>query len=164
MALRLKYAGKIGLARMIAHQLVRHLPDSRSDMNVTPVPLHWIRMWSRSFHHSALIAKELSRLGKLEYILDLIVRQRQTPSMHGLSEKERRKAAGKAIAAHPRWEGKFQGRKIILVDNVLTTGATSDGCIGAIKKGRASWIQLFCQAQALKGEAAGVDDMIMLDA
>ncbi len=163
-ALRMKHAGKIGLAKMIAHQLVRHLPDSRSDINVTPVPLHWIRMWSRSFHQSALIAKELSRLGKLEYILDLIVRQRQTPSIHGLSKKVPGKAGGKAFAVHPRWEGKFQGRKIILVDDVLTTGATSDGCIGAIKKGRASWIQLFCWARALKGEAAGVDDMIMLDA
>ena len=159
-ALRLKYAGKIGLAKMIAHRLVRHLPDASSGIIVTPVPLHWTRMWSRSFNQSALIAKELSRFGELEYIPDLLIRHKQTPSMRGLNAKERRKAVGKAFAVHPRWAHKFTGRKVILVDDVLTTGATSDGCISALKKGGASWVQLFCWARALRGEAAETDNMI----
>jgi ComF family protein len=163
-ALRLKYGGKIGLAKMIARQLVRHLPDRRDGVIVTPVPLHWTRMWSRSFNQSALIAKELGRLGGLDYIPDLLVRLRRTPSMRGLSGKERRKAVGKAFAVHPRWAGKFQGAQILLVDDVLTTGATSDGCTGALKKAGASWVQIFCWARALRGEAAEVGDAVALDA
>lgn len=163
-ALRLKYGGKIGLAKMIARQLVRHLPDDRSGIVVTPVPLHWTRMWSRSFNQSALIGKELAVLGGLTYIPDLLVRQRQTPSMRGLNAKARRKAVGKAFAIHPRWAGKLHNASIILVDDVLTTGATSDGCIKALKKGGAGWVQLFCWARALRGEAAEAFEAIALDA
>lgn len=162
--LRLKYGGKIGLARMVARQLVRHLPDDRSGLIVAPVPLHWTRMWSRSFNQSALIAQELSQLGGLAYIPDLLVRNRRTPTMRGLDAKARRKAVGKAFTVHPKWSGKFDGARVILVDDVLTTGATSDGCVNALKKGGAGWIQIFCWARALRGEAADAGDIMMLDA
>lgn len=163
-ALRLKYGGKIGLAKMIAQQLARHLPDGRDGVIVTPVPLHWTRLWSRSFNQSALIAKELARLGGLEYIPDLLVRQRRTPSMRGLDSKARRRAVGKAFALHPRRAGKVQGGKIILVDDVLTTGATSDGCIDVLKKAGASRVQIYCWARVLRGEAVGAAGVISLDA
>jgi predicted amidophosphoribosyltransferase len=58
-ALRLKYGGKIGLARVIAQQLLRHVPDETDQVIITPVPLHWTRIWSRSFNQSALIGKHL---------------------------------------------------------------------------------------------------------
>jgi ComF family protein len=162
--LRLKYSGKVGVAKMIAKQLARHLPDDRTGIIVTPVPLHWTRMWSRSFNQSALIGAELGRIGGLDYIPDLLVRQRRTPSMRGMSAKERRKAVGKAFAVHPRWESSFAGRQVILVDDVLTTGATSDGCIKALKKDGAMSVQLFCWARALRGEAAESGEIAMLDA
>ncbi len=99
--LRLKYGGKIGLAKLVARQLVRHLPDERSGVIVAPVPLHWTRLWSRSFNQSALIAQELARLGGIEYSPDLLLRTRRTPSMRGLSLKERRKSVAKAFVANP---------------------------------------------------------------
>jgi ComF family protein len=152
-ALRLKYGGKIGLAKMIAGQLVRHLPDDRHAIIVAPVPLHWTRLWSRSFNQSALIAQELARLGGLITIPDLLLRTRKTPSLRGLSAKERRRAVGKAFAVNPRWQARVYGARIILVDDVLTSGATSDGCVKALKKSGADWVQLFCWARALRGEA-----------
>lgn len=157
--LKLKYGGKIGLAKMIARQMVRHLPDNRDRLIITPVPLHWTRMWSRSFNQSALIANELSRLAGVDFIPDLLLRNRQTPMLRGMNAQQRRKAVGKAFAVHPRWAGKFQNARIILVDDVLTTGATSDGCIEAIKKDGADWVQLFCWARALRGESADIDTM-----
>jgi ComF family protein len=150
--LRLKYGGKIGLAKLIARQLVRHLPDDRNDIIVTPVPLHWTRLWSRSFNQSALIAQELSRLGGMKYCADLLMRTKRTPSMRGLSSKERQKAVAKAFVVNPAKLESIAGAKIILVDDVLTTGATSDGCIKALKKAGAGWLQLFCWARALRGE------------
>lgn len=162
--LRLKYGGKIGLAKMVARQLLRHLPDDRVALLVAPVPLHWTRLWSRSFNQSALIASELARIGGIEHIPDLLVRTKRTPSLRGFSGKERRRAVGAAFAINPRWQSRVSGAKIILVDDVLTSGATSEGCFKALKKHGAAWMQLFCWARAMRGEAATADQPIALDA
>ena len=162
--LRLKYGGKIGLAKLVARQLVRHLPDERSNIIIAPVPLHWTRLWSRSFNQSALIAQELARLGRLQCCPDLLLRVRRTPSMRGLSFKERRKSVARAFVVNPAKLTSLSGARVILVDDVLTTGATSDGCIKALKKSGAKWVQLFCWARALRGEAFPENQPITLDA
>ena len=151
-ALKLKYGGKIGLAKMIAAQMLRHLPDDRDGIIVAPVPLHWTRLWSRSFNQSALIAQELAKLADLKFAPDLLFRTKRTPSMRGMSGKERRKAVGKAFAFNPRLQNEIAGARVVLVDDVLTTGATSDGCVKALKKAGVSWVQQFCWARALRGE------------
>lgn len=152
-ALRLKYGGKIGLARMIASQLARYLPTEREHLVVAPVPLHWTRLWARSFNQSALIAKALAADHGLEYAPDILIRTKRTPSLRGLSPKERKRAVGNAFTIHPKWSKRAKNLKVILIDDVLTTGATSDGCIKALRKAGASWVQLFCWARALRGEA-----------
>lgn len=163
-ALGLKYGGKIGLAKMIAAQMLRHLPDDREGLIVAPVPLHWTRLWSRSFNQSALIAAELARLGNIQCTPDLLLRTKRTPTMRGLSAKDRRRAVGKAFAVNPRWQGRIDGARVILVDDVLTTGATSDGCVTALKKAGVGWVQLFCWARALRGEALSEGQPVTLDA
>lgn len=152
-ALRFKYGGKIGLAAIIAQQLVRHLPEDRDDVIITPVPLHWTRIWSRSFNQSALIGKELAALSSIPFVPDILIRHKRTPSMRGLDLKRRKKAVGSAFAINPRWQGAVAGRRIILIDDVLTTGATSDGCVAVLKRHKASWVQIFCWARALRGRA-----------
>ena len=151
--LKLKYGGKIGMAKMIAVQLLRHLPDDRSGMVITPVPLHWTRLWSRSFNQSALIGKELARLAEVPFVPDMLLRTKRTPSLRGLSAKDRRRTVGKVFVINPRWQRRIDRARVILVDDVLTTGATSDGCVKALKKAGADWVQLFCWARALRDEA-----------
>lgn len=163
-ALKLKYGGKIGLAKMIAAQMVRHLPEHDGSTIVAPVPLHWTRLWSRSFNQSALIADELARLGRLRHIPDLLLRIKRTPSMRGLTAKERKRTVGKAFAINQRWQNETAGAHIILVDDVLTTGATADGCVGTLKRAGAEWVQLFCWARALRGEALPENQPVTLDA
>ncbi len=152
-ALKLKYGGKIGLAKMIAAQMLRHLPEDRDGLIVAPVPLHWTRLWSRSFNQSALIAQELAKIGNLKFAPDLLYRTKRTPSLRGMSAKDRRRAVGKAFAFNPRWQSQVSAARVILVDDVLTTGATSDGCVKVLKKAGADWVQLFCWARVLHGEA-----------
>jgi ComF family protein len=163
-ALRLKYGGRIGLAKLIARQLLRHLPVDRGNIIVTPVPLHWTRLWSRSFNQSALIGQELARLGGMRYCADLLIRKKRTPSLRGLSSKERRKTVAKAFVVNPANKIKLKGARVILVDDVLTTGATSEGCIKILKKDGAVWVQLFCWARALRGEVLPENGPISLDA
>lgn len=155
-ALRLKYAGKVGLARIIAQQLVRHLPEERDDIIITPVPLHWTRIWSRTFNQSALIGQALAQAGGLQFVPDILIRHAKTPSLRGLNPSSRKKAVGKAFALHPEWQGRLKGRRVILVDDVLTTGATSDGCVAVLKNYGADWVQIFCWARALRGEAGDI--------
>lgn len=162
--LRLKYGGKIGLAKLVARQLLRHLPDDCGDIVVVPVPLHWTRLWSRSFNQSALIAQELARLGGMRYSADLLLRTRRTPNMRGLSPRQRRKTVAKAFAINPARRDLLKNSRIILIDDVLTTGATSDGCIKALKKSGASWVQLFCWARAMRGTVQPENNPITLDA
>lgn len=163
-ALRLKYGGKIGLARVIATQLDRQLPDDRRALLIVPVPLHWTRLWTRSFNQSALIADALARQSELSTIPDLLLRTRRTPSLRGLSGKERKKVVGSAFTVNPRYADRLKHARVILVDDVLTSGATSDACINALKRGGADWVQLFCWARVLYGEQQPVDMPPGLDA
>ena len=162
--LKLKYGGKIGLAKMIAAQLVRHLPTEKEKVIIVPVPLHWTRLWSRSFNQSALIGRELARLGGLKFIPDLLLRTKRTPSMRGQSAKERRRAVGGAFEINPRYANKMSGTNIILVDDVLTTGATADGCVRLLKKTEVDWVQLFCWARVVRGETVAHHQPIAIDA
>lgn len=156
--LKLKYGGKIGLASMIATHMVRHMPaDMGSDMGaimVTPVPLHWTRLWSRGYNQSALIAQALARQSGLQYIPDLLIRKKRTPLLRGMSGKQRQGIVSQAFLINPKRARQMKGARIILIDDVLTSGATSDACIAKLKRGGAAWIQLFCWARVLRGEAA----------
>ena len=101
---------------------------------ITPAPFHWTRIWSRGFNKSALIGKQLADLGGITFVPDILVRRKRTPSMRGLDIKRLRNDVGSAFALHPKWQGGVQGRKIILIDDVLTTGVTSDGCVSVLKR------------------------------
>lgn len=138
--LRLKYDGKIGLAKLEARQLLWHLPDDHSDIVVVPVPLHWTRLWSRSFNRSALISRELAHLGGARYSVDWLLRTSRTPNMRGLSAKHRRQTVNKEFAINPALLDLAQGARTIFNDDVLTTGAISDGSIKALEKSGASWV------------------------
>lgn len=148
-ALRLKYGGRIGLARMIAAQLVRHTNTLPSDALLVPVPLHWTRLWGRSFNQSVLIGDALSRLSGHILCPDLLRRTKRTMPLGGLSGKERRSTVAGAFALHPSRAHLAKGRHILLVDDVYTSGATTDACIRVLKKGGASAVTVLCWARVL---------------
>ena len=151
-ALKLKYGGKIGLASMIAAQLSRQLPEDVDNLLVVPVPLHWTRLWARSFNQSALIAQALTKQRDAIYAPDLLIRTKRTPSLRGLSARERKRTVSKVFTINDAWKDRVRRAGVILVDDVLTTGATSGGCIRALKNAGTDWVQLFCWARVLPGE------------
>jgi ComF family protein len=150
-ALKLKYGGRIGLARMIAGQLLRYRHVLPVDGLLVPVPLHWTRLWSRSFNQSVLIARELSSMAGFAHCPDLLRRTRRTTPLGGLSGKDRRKMVAGAFDLNPSQAEKAKGQHILLVDDVYTSGATTDACVRVLKKGGAASVTILCWARVLPG-------------
>ena len=148
-ALKLKHGGKIGLARLVAQQLRRHLSALPDSPLLVPVPLHWTRLWRRRYNQSALIAAQLARLSPAEHCPDLLVRTKATRSLGGLSARERAKMVKGVFAIRPRQQGRVQGRSVVLVDDVYTSGATADACVRALLKAGATDVTIFCWARVL---------------
>lgn len=147
-ALRLKYGRRLGLARLIARHMARHIPTDVPDRAlIVPVPLHRWRLWWRGFNQSALIADHLSRLSGLPVDKLTLSRVRRTQPLRGLNPKMRAKAVKGAFALEPGHD--FSGRSILLIDDVHTSGATAAACARTLKRGGATSVHLLCWARAL---------------
>lgn len=148
-ALKLKHGGKIGLARLIARMLGRYVADLPENALLVPVPLHWTRLWYRRYNQSALIAQALAQISGAQHCPDALVRTRRTQSLGGLSARERRATVKGAFVINRNRLACVSGRAVILVDDVYTSGATTDACVAALRNAGASSVTIFCWARVL---------------
>jgi ComF family protein len=143
---KLKYGGDTALAGPLAALLSAvHLPEGLS--MVVPVPLHTVRLRERGFNQSLLIARELSRTHGLPLVYDRLKRARDTGQQVGLKAAERKKNVSGAFTLDGG--GFFKGRKVLLVDDVITTGATLNECAKMLKKAGAE-VAAITVARAVK--------------
>jgi ComF family protein len=148
LVLRLKHGRQIALAAMMARMIAARLPDRNlSGWGLVPVPLHRWRLWRRGYNQSALLARDLAGLTGGTLMVDALVRHRRTPSLGGLDRAERALALQGAIGAHPRRA--LQDRRVLLVDDVLTSGATSDACVEALLVAGAREVRIACFARVI---------------
>lgn len=145
--LRLKYSRKVALAKTMARYM-RPLVDDREEPVLVPVPLHRSRLWSRGFNQAALLAAELARQCAVAHDPFVLGRRKRTAALKGMSPLQRRREVAGAFDVESR--GRVEGRKIILVDDVLTTGSTAEGCAKALKRAGASHIHLICWARVVR--------------
>jgi len=119
---------------------------------VVPVPLTRWRLLSRRFNQAAILAQELSRQAGLRLDLHLLRRTRFTKTQVGLTHDQRRRnVAGAFSVTHSR-RASLQGRNVLLVDDVITTGATAEACARALKRAGAARVDVLALA-LVTGEA-----------
>ncbi len=133
LVLPFKHADRTELARLFAPLLARAASTMLKNANLLiPVPLHRARLRHRGFNQSALLAKQLSRLTRLPTLLDALQRTRPTPPLGPLDAAARRAALRGTIQLRPGKHPAIAGRHIVLVDDVMTSGATANACSDAL--------------------------------
>jgi ComF family protein len=151
LTLKLKYGGRVGIAEMIGRALRRHMQDL-DDALLVPVPLYRTRLWMRGFNQAALIARALAADAPDRLRLHTLVRVRATPYLRGLNATERAQAVRAAFRVPAAEAMAIQGRRVILVDDVYTSGATAGACAKALKRSGASEVHVRCWARVSRRE------------
>ena len=149
LVLAYKHGRKIALAPMLARLIAARLPELDGEWLLVPVPLHRNRLWQRGFNQSALIARELARLTGHDLLVDGLVRTRSTPSLGGLGRGDRANALKDAIAPNAVRAAQLAGSQVLLVDDVMTSGATSDACLSALREAGAAQVRIACFARVV---------------
>ncbi|MDD2499145.1 MAG: ComF family protein [Desulfitobacteriaceae bacterium] len=142
-----KYRGKSSLARFLGSLMLEaiqnddrfHCPD-----RVVPVPLHPAKLKERGYNQAGLLAEEIARGLGLPLDSNLLVRQINTPSQTGLAKNARVKNLVGAFMLKENW--KIRHKRILLVDDIYTTGATVNACAQILKKGGADYVYVAAAA------------------
>jgi len=149
--LAFKHGDRIDAAPAYARWLARagHALIADADL-IAPVPLHWTRLFHRRYNQSALLTNALARLAGLPAAPDLLRRRRRTPSQGGLGRAERVRNVRGAFAV--RTGRPVAGKRILLIDDVLTTGATVEACATALRKAGAASVDVLTLARVVRDE------------
>lgn len=149
---QLKYSDRLELAPLVARWMVLAGQDLLADADViAPVPLHVRRLIWRRYNQAAVLAKVIGRDTGLCVQPDLLERIRPTQSQVGLSRAGRRRnvrGAFRVATAHAR-AGTLVGKNIVLVDDVLTSGATVEACAGILRRAGASRVDVLTAARVV---------------
>ncbi|MBU6268854.1 MAG: ComF family protein [Sphingomonadales bacterium] len=149
LVLAFKHQRRIALAPLLAGLIVPHLPPLDSHWLLVPVPLHRWRLWKRGYNQSALLAHALAGRTGATVVVDGLIRRRHTPSLAGKGRVARARIMAGVIAANPARRARLKGASVVLVDDVLTSGATSNACIAALKRAGARRVVIACVARVL---------------
>lgn len=154
LVLNFKHGRKIALAALMARLMAARLPSpdpAQPPSLLVPVPLHRWRIWHRGFNQAAMLASEIAKLGRGELLVDGLVRARRTPSLGGLGRDQREQVLTGAITVRSSRARAIKGRAVILVDDVLTSGATSNACVDALLAAGAQRVTIACFARVVSG-------------
>ena len=155
LALRLKYGGRTSHAATAARMMARHMPEGAA--LIVPVPLHRWRIWGRGFNQAALIAQGLARQSGVPVANELLKRVKATPVLRGMGARGRAKAVAGAFALAPGARERVAGRSVVLVDDVYTSGATTDACARLLKRAGAAHVTILCWARVIAGNDGWTD-------
>ncbi|MEM7173495.1 MAG: ComF family protein [Pseudomonadota bacterium] len=153
MIMAFKHADRIDVTKAFGGWLGRigGAMTEQADL-IVPVPLHWRRLLSRRYNQAALLAQVLSRQFSVSYGPDYLIRKKATVSQGRLSAAARHRNVQGAFFIPDKHRSKIAGRKVLLVDDVMTTGATVHACTNTLLRAGAARVQVLVLARVFRGQ------------
>jgi ComF family protein len=146
-----KHADRIHAAPAFGRWLARAGAELLAEADiVAPVPLHWLRLAWRRYNQSALIGAVAAELSGRPWIPDLLVRRRYTVHQGDLGPAARRRNVRRAFAVNRRHRARLAGARVVLIDDVFTTGATLAECARTLKSAGAVGVDALALARVVR--------------
>ncbi|MBB6253424.1 ComF family protein [Nitrospirillum iridis] len=146
-----KHGDRTEAAPLLAGWMARAGAELLADADIiAPVPLHRWRLFARRYNQAALLALRLGRLTGVTAVPDLLARRRRTPSQGTLSREGRARNVAGAFALRPGRD--VRGLRVVLVDDVYTTGSTAAECARVLSRAGAARVDVLALARVLRGE------------
>jgi ComF family protein len=147
---RLKYGDRIDLATSMGRWMARAGRELLDDADaLVPVPLHWRRLWGRRFNQAAALAQAAAAEKGIPVLTAALKRNRATAQQVGLSRSAREVNVQGAFAVTPEGKAAIHDKRLVLVDDVLTSGATVDACARALKRAGARNVDVLVFARVV---------------
>jgi ComF family protein len=152
-----KYSDRLDLAPMIGGWMAQAGRPLLTDADaIVPVPLHWRRLWARRFNQAAALAQVVSETGGIPVLHNAMERSRATPQQVGLSKAERATNVQGAFGVSPEGKSQILHKRLILVDDVLTSGATVDHCARVLLRAGAANVDVLVFARVVDAARAPI--------
>ena len=146
----LKYSDRLDLSPMMGRWMARAGRELLADADaLVSVPLHWRRRWARRYNQSAVLAGAISAICGVPISHGGLKRIRATPQQVGRSRPERADNVQGAFLVPPEHRVEVAGRRLVLVDDVLTSGATIDACTRALLRAGAAQVDVLVFARVV---------------
>ncbi|WP_333815875.1 ComF family protein [Tabrizicola sp.] len=151
LVLALKHGDRMDLARPAsAWMLKAAAPILQPEMLAVPVPLHWMRLFRRRFNQAALLSRAIAKAAGLDHCPDALIRKRPTGSQEGKTRDARFANLVDAFAVPGSRQKRVEGRDILLIDDVMTSGATFAAATEALLAAGAGSVSVLCLARVAK--------------
>jgi len=146
----LKYGDRLDLAPTMGRWMARAGRELLAEADgLVPVPLHWRRLWARRFNQSALLAKAIAQETGVTVADGALKRVKATAQQVGLTQAERALNVQGAFRVPAEAKAAVAGRRLVLIDDVLTSGATSDACARALLRAGAANVDVVVFARVV---------------
>jgi len=148
--LKFKHTDSISGAPLFAEWMTRQLEEIKDPLCI-PVPLHWTRLFMRTYNQAGLLALEIAKRKDWTYAPFFLKRKRRTPSQGYLSKIERIKNVENAFLVPEKKKKQLTGKTVLLVDDVFTTGATLNACTKVLLKNGAKDVHAITLGRVVRG-------------
>jgi len=152
-----KYADRLDLAPAMGRWMALAGRELLADAEaLVPVPLHWTRLWSRRFNQAAALAKVVSRQSGVPVTYHALKRARATRQQVGLTQAERASNVQGAFRVPIESRAAVRGRRLLLIDDVLTSGATLDTCARILLRAGAANVDVLVFARVVQAHRSAI--------